>query len=101
MTIDIEHLKRHVLAGGGQFVALQECVPPEPPQVLFNSPISGTTLSLPADKCYSAEVHEHITKSDKNWRKSPIKVPRYKLVHILDNLHKLAEEIEELLEEKR
>ena len=68
-----ERLKRAVIAGGGEYVGLQQGIPPSPDLVLFNSPTTGSTLAIPltdivlvtfSDSEFSARVRDRIVASD-------------------------------------
>ncbi len=99
--MDIEHLKRHVLAGGGQWVGVQECVPPLTALVLFNSPTTQSTLALPADQLTSATVHAKIVASDAQFGKSEkVKIPRATLQVCVSDLKEVVAKFESFLGRK-
>jgi hypothetical protein len=99
----IETFKRHVLAGGGQWVGLQTAMTISDglDKVMFKSPTTGIVLSVDADQCYSENIHKIITMSDKQFSNRKITLRRETVVYFLDNLKKLAAELEHLLEEKK
>jgi hypothetical protein len=99
--MDIEHLKRHVLAGGGQWVGVQECVPPMSALVLFNSPTTQSTLAIHANQLTSETVHAKIVASDAAFGKSKnITVPRATLQVFVADLKEAVASIESLLGRK-
>ncbi len=59
--------------GGGEYVGVWyvgECGPKRKPGyvlVMFNSPLSGSTLALPAKKLTPEGVRQHITESNKRF----------------------------------
>ena len=93
--MNIEHLKRHVLAGGGEWVGVQESVPPAPNLVLFNSPTTGSTLSLPdTEEFTAARVHEKILWSDASFGKSAkIRISRVQLEATIADLNEVVERL--------
>jgi hypothetical protein len=73
-TMSLSLLKRVVCQAGGEWVGIQETVPPIPPLLLFNSPTTDSTLAV---KLYPemkiAEVGEAVKKriadSDKQFER--------------------------------
>ena len=95
----ITRLKRHVLAGGGVWVGIQEALTPDTPSLaLFNSPTTGSTLALPDDERFdSREVHEKIEASDKLFGKGRfIKVHRATAEIFLNDLKEVVGKFEGL-----
>lgn len=99
-TEEVNRYKLMVVAGGATWVGVQETVPPGPDLVLFNSLINKTTLALPVTEISVAAVRQKVIASDQQFANRPIRVPRSVLVHIVDKLRGLQEEIQKLMEEK-
>jgi hypothetical protein len=59
--------KELVIAGGGIYVGLQEGLQYEY-LVLFNSPLTGTTLALRANEVTTKAVRERIAESDAQFK---------------------------------
>ena len=60
---DEAHLTRIVTAGGGTYVGLQDRLGRAEPLVLFDDPMSLTTLSVPLSCCTPEAVRGRIAES--------------------------------------
>lgn len=101
MKIEIEHLKTAVMSGGGQWERVQEAIEEcQPAIVLFRSPLTGQILALPVQQCTSEKVHEKILLDCKKQSKKPVKMSRDMVVHFIDRLREMADQLESLTEEK-
>ena len=75
-----------VIDGGGIWVGRQNAIPPVPELVLFKSPQTGITLSLPADSCTVEAVKEKILVSN------GLMGFKKKLLRVVYEIDKLIEE---------
>lgn len=72
--LSLSILKRVVCQAGGEWVGIQETVPPLPPLLLFNSPATDSTLAVKMDpEMTVAElgkaVQKRIADSDKTFKR--------------------------------
>lgn len=65
---EIELLKYHVKAGGGEWLGIQETIPPGPDLVLFYSPQTRSTLALPVSEISIENVSSHIARSNRKFQ---------------------------------
>ena len=102
-------LKRAVLAGGGEYVGLQQGIHPSPDLLLFNSPTTGSTLAIPitdlllvtfSDSEFSTAVRTKIAESDKTFADRKISVKESVLTAISNTLQQLRNEIDALTRRK-
>ena len=100
-----DRLRRAVLAGGGEFVGIQQGLGPAPDLLLFNSPTTGSTLAIPitdlllvtfSDSEFSTRVREKIAESDKTFADRKVTVKASVLQDISKRLFELSEEIRNL-----
>jgi hypothetical protein len=65
-----DYFRKEVIAGGGQWVGVQECPGRDYDLILFNSPKTGSTLALPTTACTAHKVWDHIHESNKKFSKA-------------------------------
>jgi len=103
-----DRLKRAVIAGGGEFVGLQEGIPPSPAILLFNSPTTGSTLAIPitdllltfSDSDFSTAVRTKIAESDAMFADRNVSVKASVLTAMSNTLQQLRNEIDALTRRK-
>ena len=102
-------LKRAVLAGGGEFVGIQQGIYPSPDLLLFNSPTTGSTLAIPltdavlvtfSDSEFSTAVRAKIVESDATFADRKIWIKASTLTTLSNRLGQLKDEIDELARRK-
>lgn len=95
-------LKYHVKAGGGIWEGVQpHLMDSDGATVFFRNPEDGALLKCDVHTCNSVAVRWIISEHKRKQGEKPIKIQRSVLVHILDKLTELAEEVKQLIEEKR
>lgn len=96
-----EILRYNVKVGGGIWEGIQTTLlDPNGGSVIFRAP-DGALLCRPVDKCTTADVRMEIAEHNQRRGIRPLRIQKSVLVHILDKLTELAEEVKKIIEEKR
>ena len=89
----IETLKPIIARAGAEWCGIQECVPPSPDLLLFNSKKSRSTLAIPFQSVYDAgvietEIRKRLAQSDSEFKGTKM--------NLREKLHKIYSEIDHI-----